>query len=126
VRPQQSWHAVDISDDGSVQDVLPISDCGKRMNGGFFVLHERIFDFMEDGNELVEEPFRRLLDRRQLFAMKYDGFWSCMDTFKDKQRLEDLVSKGQTPWEVWKEPPAVCEDELRDAALPLVHKTNPR
>jgi glucose-1-phosphate cytidylyltransferase len=119
VRPHQSWHAVDISNDGAVKNVQPISDCGKWMNGGFFVLHERIFDFMEDGDELVEEPFRRLLARRQLFAMKYDGFWSCMDTFKDKQRLEDMVARGDTPWKVWKESPAIQEDGLRDGTADL-------
>jgi glucose-1-phosphate cytidylyltransferase len=116
VRPHQSWHAVDMSSDGAVQDVQPISDSGKWMNGGFFVLHERIFDFMEEGDELVEEPFRRLMDRRQLFALKYDGFWSCMDTYKDKQRLEDMVARGDTPWQVWNGPPAIQADELLDGA----------
>jgi glucose-1-phosphate cytidylyltransferase len=71
---------------------------------------------MEDGDELVEEPFRRLIDRQQLFAMKYDGFWSCMDTFKDKQRLEDMVARGDTPWQVWNGPPAVEENGLLDGA----------
>ncbi len=111
VRPQQSWHSVDMSASGAVLDVQPISDCGMRMNGGFFVLHSRIFDFMEPGDELVEQPFRRLIDRQQLFAMKYDGFWSCMDTFKDKQGLEDLVARGETPWQVWKHPAATVPEE---------------
>jgi glucose-1-phosphate cytidylyltransferase len=116
VRPHQSWHAVDMSSDGAVQDVQPISNCEKWMNGGFFVLHERIFDFMEPGDELVEEPFRRLIDRQQLFALKYDGFWSCMDTYKDKQRLEDMVARGDTPWQLWNKPPATQTHELPDGA----------
>ena len=74
------------------------------MNGGFFVLHRRIFDVMQEGEELVLQPFRRLIEKRELFALKYDGFWCCMDTFKDKQRLEDMVAHHDTPWEVWNAP----------------------
>ena len=104
VRPQDSWHTVDVQADGAVRDVQPISACDTWMNGGFFVLHERIFDCMQAGEELVLQPFRRLIDKRELFALKYSGFWSCMDTFKDKQRLEDMVARNETPWEVWNEP----------------------
>ncbi|HEY2826727.1 MAG TPA: glucose-1-phosphate cytidylyltransferase [Pirellulales bacterium] len=128
VRPQQSWHAVDMSVNGAVQDVQPISNCGMWMNGGFFVLQERIFDFMEEGDELVDEPFRRLMDRQELFSMKYDGFWSCMDTFKDKQRLEDMVVRGRTPWQVWREPVATAEDDLGDGldAVEMLKPTQPQ
>ncbi len=58
--------------------------------------------------------------------MKYDGFWSCMDTYKDKQRFEDMVARGQTPWEVWKHPPVdVALKANFEAGMPLV-KTRPR
>jgi glucose-1-phosphate cytidylyltransferase len=118
VRPQQSWHAVDVGGHGAVQDIQPISDCGTWMNGGYFVFHERIFNFIEESEELVLEPFRRLIARQELFALKYDGFWSCMDTYKDKQRLDDLVARGDTPWEVWKEGLSVREEELgKDLSL---------
>jgi glucose-1-phosphate cytidylyltransferase len=113
VKPHQSWHTVDIGSGGMVQDIEPISDSGTWMNGGFFVLHQRIFDVLEETEELVNEPFRRLIARQELFALKYDGFWGCMDTYKDKQRLEEMVTRGDTPWQVWKEPPAPDEDELR-------------
>jgi glucose-1-phosphate cytidylyltransferase len=112
VRPQQSWHTVEMAGNGAVQDVQPISDCGTWMNGGFFVFHQRIFTFIEEPEELVVEPFRRLIARQELFAMKYEGFWSCMDTYKDKQRLDEMVARGDTPWQIWKEPPAVEEDDL--------------
>jgi glucose-1-phosphate cytidylyltransferase len=97
------------------------------MNGGFFVLSQRIFDYIEEGEELVLEPFQRLVTHGELFGMKYDGFWSCMDTYKDKQRFEDMVARGQTPWEVWKHLPAP-EQEAEgedDALLPMV-KHRPR
>ena len=50
----------------------------------------------------VQEPFQRLAAAGRLLAYPYDGFWACMDTFKDKQLLEDLYARGQVPWEVWK------------------------
>ncbi len=74
----------------------------------------------------MHEPFRRLIEQRQLFALKYHGFWCCMDTFKDKQRLEDMVARRQTPWEVWNDP-ALAENgnvDL-DASLDLL-RTHPR
>jgi glucose-1-phosphate cytidylyltransferase len=59
---------------------------------------------MRDGEELVQEPFQRLVKEQQLMAYRYDGFWACMDTFKDKQQLDDLYAKGNAPWEVRKTP----------------------
>jgi len=73
-----------------------------RVNGGFFVLRHDIFDWMRPGEELVQEPFQRLAEAGKLLSFNYDGFWACMDTFKDKQLLEDLYTRGQVPWEVWK------------------------
>jgi glucose-1-phosphate cytidylyltransferase len=72
------------------------------INGGFFAFRTEIFDFMEDGEELVVQPFQRLIKKQQLLAYKYEGYWGCMDTFKDKQQLEDLYTRGGAPWEVWK------------------------
>ena len=58
---------------------------------------------MRDGEELVVEPFQRLIQVEQLVARRYDGFWMSMDTFKDKQQLDDLYNRGDAPWEVWKQ-----------------------
>ena len=52
--------------------------------------------------ELVIEPFHRLVEEKQLIGYSYDGFWASMDTFKDRQHLETLYSGGAAPWEVWK------------------------
>jgi glucose-1-phosphate cytidylyltransferase len=73
-----------------------------RINGGFFVFSQRIFDYLRPGEELVVEPFERLIAQRQLLAYPFDGFWLNMDTFKDKQRLDDLLSKDDAPWQVWR------------------------
>lgn len=57
---------------------------------------------MNDGEELVEQPFQRLIEKEELSTYKYEGFWGAMDTFKDKKYFEDRFSKGDAPWEVWK------------------------
>jgi glucose-1-phosphate cytidylyltransferase len=102
VMPTQTFHLVRVEDGGQVDSIRHVRDVGMRINGGFFVFRREIFDWMKPGEELVEEPFRRLASAGKLVAYPYDGFWACMDTFKDKQLLEDLYSRGQVPWEVWK------------------------
>ena len=56
---------------------------------------------MKDGEELLHEPFQRLVAQRKLLAYKYDGFWAAMDTFKDKQMLDDIYASGRAPWQIW-------------------------
>jgi glucose-1-phosphate cytidylyltransferase len=102
VAPTQSVHLVTVQDGGRVKSVKHIKDVGMRINGGYFVFRREIFDWMKSGEELVEEPFARLAEEGKLLAYPYDGFWACMDTFKDKQLLEDMYSRGNVPWEVWK------------------------
>ena len=89
-----------LSDD-IVSDIQPVHNTGLWINGGFFIFNQEIFKFIWDGEELVEEPFHRLIKEQQLVACKYNGFWACMDTFKDRQMLEDLYSSDQAPWAVW-------------------------
>jgi glucose-1-phosphate cytidylyltransferase len=59
---------------------------------------------MNAGEDLVNEPFARLIAERQLIAYRHAGFWHAMDTFKDRQALEDRYSQGDTPWIVWPQP----------------------
>jgi len=102
VAPYASFHLVSVEDDGNVRSIRHVKDWGMRINGGYFVFRKEIFDWMRPGEELVQSPFHRLCEARKLLAFPYDGFWACMDTFKDKQLLEDLYTRGQVPWEVWK------------------------
>lgn len=101
VVPHQSFHLVDIAEDNHVRSVQDASGAGLRINGGFFVLDQAIFDHMEPGDELVVEPFERLMKDSRLYAYRHDGFWAGMDTFKDRQTLEDLHQAGKAPWQVW-------------------------
>ena len=97
VMPTQSFHLVKVENGGLVQSIQHVREVGMRINGGFFVFRRQIFEWIRPGEELVQEPFQRLAAAGKLVAYPYDGFWACMDTFKDKQLLEDLYSRGQVP-----------------------------
>src|SRR5208337_2066287 len=104
VRPNLSYHMVSLQEgNGSlVSDIHAINNGKVRINGGFFIFKKRIFDYIGENEELVIEPFHRLVEEKQLIGYLYDGFWAGMDTFKDKQQLEGLYAGGVAPWEVWK------------------------
>ena len=75
---------------GLVTGFGAMRDAGLLINGGFFCLRPEIFDYMQDGDELVEAPFQRLSARRQLAVFRYAGFWQAMDTFKDKMAFDSM------------------------------------
>lgn len=107
VRPNLTSHFISLSTNGVVQAIQDVQQADLRINGGSFVFHRDIFRFMNEGEELLHEPFQRLVSQRQVVAYTYDGFWACMDTFKDKQHLDELHTRGTAPWEVWKHPQIV-------------------
>jgi glucose-1-phosphate cytidylyltransferase len=104
-RPNYSFHVVDMDDDGYAAGMSDVTKSDVWINGGFFVMRQSIFDWMKPGEELVQEPFQRLAAAGKLLAYPHDGFWACMDTFKDKQILDDIYTRGQVNWEVWKPQP---------------------
>jgi glucose-1-phosphate cytidylyltransferase len=104
VKPTSTMHLVSMADDGLVRDIQPVTTSDIWVNGGYFVLRRAIFDYIGAGEELVEEPFRRLIAEGQLVGHRYEGFWMPMDTFKDQQTLEALYQSGRPPWEVWRAP----------------------
>jgi glucose-1-phosphate cytidylyltransferase len=79
-----------------------MSQSNLRINGGFFIFKKNIFDYIKEGEDLVNEPFQLLINQRELVAYEYDGFWASLDTYKDKQRLDDLFSKNNACWQMWK------------------------
>lgn len=109
VKPNLSYHLVEVSTQGRVNNIRSMAESNTRINGGFFVFRREIFQHIQEGEELVLEPFQRLIRLNQLMGYSYDGFYASMDTFKDKQHLDDLYSKGTAPWEVWKTPMADSE-----------------
>ena len=103
VKPNLSYHVAETDANGLVTGIKEFTQSGIRINAGFFVLKKDIFRYIRPGEELVIEPFQRLIRDQQLAAFGYDGFFAAMDTFKDKQRLDDLYEGGRPPWEVWRE-----------------------
>jgi glucose-1-phosphate cytidylyltransferase len=100
VQPTASFDLVRAEGDGIVREILPLTQSDTWINGGFFVMRKEIFGYIEPGEELVREPFQRLIRKQALLAYRYTGFWQCMDTFKEKQRLDEL-NDGAAPWKVW-------------------------
>jgi glucose-1-phosphate cytidylyltransferase len=103
VKPNLSYHVAMTDGDGVVTGIKEFNQTGVRVNAGFFVLKNDIFKYLRPGEELVIEPFQRLIRDRQLAAYRYDGFFTAMDTFKDKQQLDELYEGGRPPWEIWRE-----------------------
>jgi glucose-1-phosphate cytidylyltransferase len=97
-----SFHTVKSEPGGLVSSLGALSEEELYINGGFFVLRRQIFDYMQDGDELVERPFERLIAEKKLMTFRWKGFWQCMDTFKDKITLDRMEARGQCPWMLWK------------------------
>lgn len=102
VKPTYSFHVVALKEDGKVEAIQHITRSGIFINGGYFVFRKDIFRYIQNGEELVNEPFHRLIEKGELISYRHNGFWAAMDTFKDKQILDDLYAQGEAPWEVWK------------------------
>jgi len=98
VRPQFSAHVVSVDEDGTVHSIDDIQEADVWINGGFFVFKHSVLDYINEGEELVEEPFRRLMQTDDLIGYRYEGFFGPMDTMKDKQRLDALAENGRAPW----------------------------
>ena len=100
VRPPLTFHLADIDETGRVRALRNSDDANIWINGGYFLMRPEIFEYMHDGEELVVEPFRRLIEADELLAYKYTGFWRAMDTLRDRQALEDMVEQGKMPWRI--------------------------
>jgi glucose-1-phosphate cytidylyltransferase len=100
VHPTASFDIARLSPEGNVLEIAALMQADVWINGGFFAFRKEIFGYINPGEELVRQPFQRLIENRALRAHKCTGFWQCMDTFKDKQCLEEL-DNGTAPWKVW-------------------------
>jgi glucose-1-phosphate cytidylyltransferase len=96
-----SFHLVHSDGEGLASKLELVTSSDLRINGGFFAFRQEIFEYLQPGEELVVEPFQRMIQKRQLMAVSYDGFWRSMDTFKDKMQLDELLTRGRGPWQVW-------------------------
>jgi glucose-1-phosphate cytidylyltransferase len=104
VRPTvYPFRVLEADEDGHVTRVVPPARADLWINGGYFVLRHEIFDYIRAGEELVEEPFQRLIAERRLDAVRYEGFWAPLDTLRDLERLERMSSSGNPPWALWRD-----------------------
>lgn len=113
VKPSQSFSIVTMKDGNHVENIKYVRDTNIIINGGFFVFKNEIFNYIKEGEELVVEPFQRLIDEGQLVGYKYYKFWYCMDTFKEQQELTDMLNEGNAPWEVWRKKTSSKENLMK-------------
>jgi glucose-1-phosphate cytidylyltransferase len=104
VRPHYSFHVVTHERDGLVTGISDVHGSNLWVNGGYFIFRQAIFDYLREGEDLIEEPFRRLIADDELVTYRHEGFWTAVDTLKDLHNLEALYEGGQPPWAVWLEP----------------------
>jgi len=103
VQPRSSsLDTVQMDGDGTVRAIKCMKDAAIWINGGYFVLRKDVFRYIKPGEELVYEPFQRMIAEGRVWSHAYNGFWQCMDTFRDKQLLDELEAAGTAPWRVWK------------------------
>jgi len=101
VRPAWTFHVVSVRPDGLLENIRSVRDSDLWINGGYFVFKGEVFDYMDGVEDLPVQLFQKLLPLKQVAAYQYDGFWACMDTFREKQLFDDLYASGHTPWQVW-------------------------
>jgi len=100
-KPSQTFHVVQLGENKVVKDIRYVQNTDLWINAGYFIFRKEIFEYIRMGEELVLEPFQRLIKEGNLLGYKYDKFWA-MDTFKEQQELTDMFTRGNAPWELWK------------------------
>lgn len=103
VRPQDSFHVVAIDGDSRISGFEPVADKHFRINGGYFVLRQDIFDYLNPDEDLVMDACVRAAADGRMRAVQYDGFWAPMDTLKERAALEEMYRHGECPWALWKD-----------------------
>jgi len=107
VRPHLQWGVAELDGGGRVQGFVEKPRSEHWINGGFFCFEPGAFDYLDEHSVLEREPLSALAADGQLHAYRHDGFWDCMDTYKDAIVLNDLWASGKPPWTVWSEAGAV-------------------
>jgi glucose-1-phosphate cytidylyltransferase len=109
VRPSFTFHVITEKESGVVLSIEDVAASDIWINGGFFMFRQEIFDYLQEGEDLVDRPFQRLVDEEQLISYRYDGFYAAMDTLHDQTSLEALAEDGRSPWAIW---------QTKDVSLP--------
>ncbi len=101
VRPQLQFGVTELDAEGAVLGFREKPRSEHWINGGFFCFRAGVFDYLERDSVLEHEPLQRLAADRELRAHRHEGFWECMDTYKDAVQLNELWSGGHAPWKLW-------------------------
>jgi glucose-1-phosphate cytidylyltransferase len=99
-RPPSRYGVLDLADAGLVGRFREKVQAD-WINGGFFVFNRQVFDYLEPGSTLEREPLERLASGGQLMALKHEGFWIGMDTYREYEMLNEMWERGESPWKVW-------------------------
>ena len=99
----QCFGVLDIDENNVIQEFREKNEIdGNSVNAGFMVLQPEIFNYISGDSTVFEkDPLEAIVKLKELMAFKHDGFWQCMDTQRDKQKLEELWASGNAPWKVW-------------------------
>nr|MCR5102559.1 glucose-1-phosphate cytidylyltransferase [Butyrivibrio sp.] len=99
----QQKGVLDVASDGRIQSFREKADeDGALINGGFMVMNPQIFDYLDGDDTVLEQsPMRKLVAKGELMGYHHTGFWQCMDTQREKQKLDKLWGSGDAPWKIW-------------------------
>jgi glucose-1-phosphate cytidylyltransferase len=101
VRPNLQFGVAELDGDTRVSGFVEKPRSENWINGGFFCFEPNALDYIAEDSVLEREPLERLAQEGRLHGFRHEGFWDCMDTYKDAVMLNDLWSEGGAPWKVW-------------------------
>jgi glucose-1-phosphate cytidylyltransferase len=99
-RPESKYGQIAVGSDSIITGFKEKPILSDYINGGFFVFNRKIFDYLDENCVLEKEIFERLSREKELALFRHEGFWKCMDTYKDYQELNEMWKNGNTPWKV--------------------------
>jgi glucose-1-phosphate cytidylyltransferase len=104
IKAPLGFHHVISNNNGIVESIKDgLGNYDLRINAGFFIFKNEFFNYIKDGEELVDEPFERLIRQGQLISYMYDGFWKNIDNYKDKIEIDEMYEKNNSPWILWED-----------------------
>jgi glucose-1-phosphate cytidylyltransferase len=101
VRPELQFGVAELNGDGLVREFLEKPRSERWINGGFFCFEPSVLNLLDERSVLERDPLSGLAAGGELHAFRHEGFWDCMDTYKDALMLGDLWAAGQAPWKLW-------------------------
>jgi glucose-1-phosphate cytidylyltransferase len=104
VRPTLQFGVTDLDGNSRVRGFIEKPRSEHWINGGFFCFEQEALEYLRDDSVLEREPLEKLAEEGRLHAFRHEGFWDCMDTYKDAVMLEDFWYSGNPPWKVWSDP----------------------